>query len=498
MNAGDVIERYRLIRPLGEGGMGTVWLAEHVSLRGTHALKVLDRHLLADRRIRDRFLEEGHIQASLVHPAIVRVTDLVTDGVAGLVMDFIDGPDLGGWLESNGPASADEARAILATLLDAIALAHKGGIVHRDLKPANVLMRRGRISPVVVDFGIAKVVEASGKGRTRTGASMGTPGYMAPEQVKDASSADHRSDLYALGVILHELLTGKPRFQGDSDFDVMRAVVDGDATPLPPGLDRTLVACVARATAADPSARFQSAEAFADALGVGSRCLSCGLSTTMVPPAASESTPQPASTPVPEPPPNPALFDVVFVGETESGVDAVSLLQLLLGLDIESARELVADVPTVVSAGLSAAAATKLKAGFFQTGANVLVVVHKEPRVSVSSNLGAGDPDLVQSLKDWCRVLVHREGSDEQAVIQLTQVSMAIGASPDNDIRIKGDASVAPHHCVLRLRGVGAVILGVHGNKVNIDGKVSRSGWLLGGERIVVGSTELRYQVVDS
>ena len=147
--------------------MGTVWLAEHVSLRGTHALKVLDRHLLADRRIRDRFLEEGRIQASLVHPAIVRVTDLVTDGVAGLVMDFIDGPDLGEWIEKNGPASPSDARIILSTLLDAIGLAHRRGIVHRDLKPANVLMREGRLSPVVVDFGIAKVVAASGKGRTR-------------------------------------------------------------------------------------------------------------------------------------------------------------------------------------------------------------------------------------------------------------------------------------------------------------------------------------------
>jgi eukaryotic-like serine/threonine-protein kinase len=186
LKQGDVIERYRLIEPLGEGGMGTVWLVEHVTLRGRHALKVLDRHLLADAGIRERFLEEGRIQSSLVHPAIVRVTDVVTDGVAGLVMDYVDGPDLGDWLVDRGPISEADAKVILSTLLGAVGLAHDRGIVHRDLKPGNVLMRGGALSPVLVDFGIAKVV-AQGGSRTRTGTSMGTPGYMAPEQVRDAS-----------------------------------------------------------------------------------------------------------------------------------------------------------------------------------------------------------------------------------------------------------------------------------------------------------------------
>ena len=346
MNAGDIIERYRLIEPLGEGGMGSVWLAEHVTLRGRHALKVLDRHLLADATIRERFLEEGRIQASLVHPAIVRVTDLVTTGVAGLVMDFVPGPDLGEWLESHGPASPHEARVILSILLNAVALAHDRGIVHRDLKPANVLMRGGSLAPVIVDFGIAKVVTEGGKGRTRTGTSMGTPGYMAPEQVRDASNADRRSDVYSLGVILHELLSGVPRFRGDSDFDVMRAVVDGEASPLPSGLEPGLAECVRRATLADPSGRFQTAAEFLTALGRdGPACPSCGtavpLSSVFVAPARSSAPNVPAAvdspiaepTPAPRPVAPPPRFDLVLVDAGRRSLAIIKLLRARQDLD---------------------------------------------------------------------------------------------------------------------------------------------------------------------
>ncbi len=266
MKPGDLVERYRLVRLLGRGGMGTVWLAEHTTLGGQHALKFLDPYLLGQEHVRERFLDEGRIQSRLVHPSIARVTDLLTDGAAGLVMDYVPGPTLGDWLEANGPASASQARPILAALLGAVGLAHEQGIIHRDLKPSNILMRGGKLDPVVVDFGIAKVQRDQGRGRTRTGITMGTAGYMPPEQARDSSRADARSDLYALGVILHEVLSGRPRFVGDSDLDVTIAVVHGDAQPLPTSVDRGLAACVSKAASMMPEDRFASANEFALAL----------------------------------------------------------------------------------------------------------------------------------------------------------------------------------------------------------------------------------------
>ena len=265
MESGDIIERYRLIEPLGEGGMGTVWLVEHVALGERHALKVLSPYLVANAGIRERFLDEGRIQARLVHPGIARVTDLVTQGAAGLVMDYVPGPNLAEWLDERGRASAEEAVAILEQLLAAVGLAHERGVIHRDLKPENILMRNGELDPVLVDFGIAKL-ETEGKGKTRTGTSMGTPGYMPPEQIRDSSKVDARCDIYSLGVILHELLSGEPRFRGDSGIDITLAVMNGEHATLPNNVPQHLRVSVGRATQPAPAHRFESAREFAGAL----------------------------------------------------------------------------------------------------------------------------------------------------------------------------------------------------------------------------------------
>ena len=269
LKPGDLVDRYRLLALLGTGGMAEAWKVEDTALGGTHALKLLLPELLAHPDLRRRFLEEGRIQAKLLHPHIVRVTNLVaTAQHAGLVMDLVEGPTLAAFLEERGAQSPDAARQLLEPLLDAVAFLHGHGVVHRDLKPENVLLGPGP-TPMILDFGIAKQQQAGGLHKTRTGTAMGTPGYMAPEQFTNAKLADERTDIYALGLILHELLSGKARFEGDSLYSVMNAVVDGQGAPLPDTVPGHLREVVALACAVDPSDRFANCRAFSTALARG-------------------------------------------------------------------------------------------------------------------------------------------------------------------------------------------------------------------------------------
>ena len=195
LEVGDQIGMYEIEDALvGSGGMATVYRARHVSLRSAHALKILHPHLTADPALRKRFLEEGRLQASLRHPSIVRVTDVLSqDGIAGLVMDWLDGEDLGRHLSRAGTVPAATAAAWARGLLSALQYVHDEGVIHRDLKPENIFLqaRGDDLQPVLVDFGIAKVRDLR---QTATGSILGTPGYMSPEQIKDPASIDHRTD----------------------------------------------------------------------------------------------------------------------------------------------------------------------------------------------------------------------------------------------------------------------------------------------------------------
>ncbi|MES2644226.1 MAG: protein kinase [Myxococcota bacterium] len=269
--------RYTITGTLGEGGFATVYRTRHQFLHSTHAIKVLLPHLANDPEMRSRFLSEGRIQAGLRHPNIIAVTDIVTDPVAGLVMELIEGPTLTQLLAERVAAlEPREIAVIMLPLLDAVGAAHAAGVVHRDLKPDNVLVtRRGTdLWPVVGDFGIAKVLEASaldaGKQRTRTGMRMGTLHYMSPEQIRGSSNVDARADIFALGAILYECATGRPAFAGDSEFDTMRNIVDGRFDPparVAAGVSPALAECIQTALAPAADARFQDCGAFVTALG---------------------------------------------------------------------------------------------------------------------------------------------------------------------------------------------------------------------------------------
>ncbi len=264
--AGERIGRYEVVDLLGEGGMAAVYRVRHRQLRSVHALKVV---AVPSRAVMARLLQEGRAQASVRHRNIVAVHDVIeVDGSPGLVMEYVEGPTLEGLLAA-GPLALPLADALGRGLLAGIAAAHRAGVVHRDLKPANVLLaiEDRELVPKIGDFGIARELGDDGVRRTRMGAFMGTPSYMAPEQMRDARSVDHRADLWAAGTVLHELLTGRRLFDGDDLLEVCNAVARGEYRPvrdLRPDAEDRMADAIARAIVLDPEGRVGSAEAMAE------------------------------------------------------------------------------------------------------------------------------------------------------------------------------------------------------------------------------------------
>jgi len=230
---GEVVDRYEIETVLGEGGMARVFRARHTGLGTLHAVKLLTT---ATPHIRDRLVQEGRVQASLKHANIVAVHDIIeVDGAPGLVMEYVDGPTLSALLVRGHRLSEAQLDALVLPILDAVEHAHAVHVVHRDLKPANVLLaREGReLVPKVTDFGLAKLLSTDRKdSATRSGVAMGTPAYMAPEQIRDAKNVGPESDLWSLGAILFELCTGTRAFAGDDVFEIYRCVVEGDRVPV--------------------------------------------------------------------------------------------------------------------------------------------------------------------------------------------------------------------------------------------------------------------------
>ena len=267
---------------LGEGGLATVYRVRHELLGTVHALKVL--HVHGDR-IRERLLVEGRAQAQLTHPHIARVTDVLeVNGAPALLMEFVDGGTLADVVAA-APLPLEATLRLFRGVVTGVAAAHDAGIVHRDLKPDNVLLALpdddawhdaapdwSRVIPKVTDFGIAKVLDpvAGPPGRhTEAGVAMGTPAFMAPEQVRDARAVDHRADLFSLGALLHALLTGQSPFVGADRFSILQNVATGARPPietLRAGLPTALIHLLDRCLHVDPAQRFDSAGALLHAL----------------------------------------------------------------------------------------------------------------------------------------------------------------------------------------------------------------------------------------
>jgi len=261
-------DRYRIERELGAGGMATVYLAQDLKHDRKVALKVLRPELAAVLGA-ERFVVEIKTTASLQHPHILPLFD---SGSAGgflyYVMPYIEGETLRDKLNRETQLGIDEAVRITTEVADALDYAHRNGVIHRDIKPENILLHDGR--PMVADFGIALAVSAAAGGRmTETGLSLGTPHYMSPEQASAERDLTSRSDIYSLGSVLYEMLTGEPPHLGNSAQAIILKIVTEDAAPvtkLRKSVPPHVAAAVAKALERLPADRFETANAFAEAL----------------------------------------------------------------------------------------------------------------------------------------------------------------------------------------------------------------------------------------
>jgi beta-lactam-binding protein with PASTA domain/predicted Ser/Thr protein kinase len=356
VNEGSTVDgRYRVLRRLGAGGMADVWLAEDTHLQRQVALKVLHKRFAQDREFVERFRREAEAAAGLQHPHIVSVFDRGSfEGTYYIAMQYVEGPTLKQLIDRG--LTPEQAVALIRQVLEAARFAHRGGIVHRDLKPQNVIVD-GEGKAVVTDFGIAR---AGVSEITQTGSVMGTPHYLSPEQAQgfDVTAV---SDLYSVGVILYEALTGRVPFEAESAVAV--AMKQVSQTPLRPSsinprVSPALDAVVMRALEKDPGQRFQNADAFIAALDEAMKNAGAGDGT-----ADFAALPPVVATPV--------------EGEEETdpeeerrkrrrrwiaaGVAAV-LIGLLIGLALT--RDTTTEVPSVTGNDLNVAVALLQQDGF--------------------------------------------------------------------------------------------------------------------------------------
>jgi serine/threonine protein kinase len=265
MNIGERVGDYEIVEVLGAGGMGQVFKVRNLLSERIEAMKVVLPNLESDPGLADRFLREIKVQAALDHPNIAKLHTAMRSGNQLLMfMEFVEGISLAKRME-RGPVPPGEAAAISAQVLDALAHAHANGVVHRDIKPANIMITGSGVVKLL-DFGIARM--QADKRLTKTGTAVGSLFYMSPEQIRGAEP-DQSSDIYSLGIVLYEMVTGRRPFGGDSDFQIMAAHLE--QVPVPPiqampGVPPELSEIILMAIAKEPGARFQSAAAFRAAL----------------------------------------------------------------------------------------------------------------------------------------------------------------------------------------------------------------------------------------
>ena len=271
---GAQLGKYRIVKRLGKGGMGEVYLAKHEQLDILRAIKVLPDDLAKkNSQFFSRFLREAKTACEIRHSNIVNVMDVETDpvyGISYIVMEFVDGGDVRGLLKSSGRLTVDQTLVIVESVASALAAASEYGIVHRDIKPDNIMLtKRGEVK--LADLGIAKSGDDDVQ-LTRTNVMMGTPAYLSPEQAKDAKHVDIRADIYSLGATMFEMLTGRIPYPGDSVYNIL-AKLHTDPVPnpcdfnpdVPPEIGKITMTMMAK----KPDHRYQSA---AELLEVLSRC----------------------------------------------------------------------------------------------------------------------------------------------------------------------------------------------------------------------------------
>ncbi len=269
-----VADRFRLVRLLGRGGMGSVWLAHHMGLDIPCAVKFIEGEFAQLPEAQARFEREAKAAAQLRSPHVVQILDHgVWQGTPYIAMELLEGEDLGKRLQRIGRMAPQEVCTIITQVTRALTKAHAAGIVHRDLKPDNIFLVKDddREIAKVLDFGIAKAATQLDGGNTKTGAMLGTPYYMSPEQAQGIKAVDHRSDLWSLAVIVFQALTGRLPFESEALGDLLVKIIVAPV-PMPsqfaPDLPAAFDRWWAKAANRDPAQRYQSAKELSDGLAL--------------------------------------------------------------------------------------------------------------------------------------------------------------------------------------------------------------------------------------
>ncbi|WP_281315100.1 serine/threonine-protein kinase [Polyangium sp. y55x31] len=336
-------ERYALVRPLAEGAMATVWVAEDRVSGGEVAIKAISLDAAGWRtEVRDRFMKEARLLALAQHEHLVGVRDVgeTEDGFLYLVLDLLDGETLADRIARDPPLDWKEAGAISLAITRGVAALHRAGIVHRDLKPANIVLHRanGSTVPKIIDLGISKVRAAAADPElcatlTATGQVLGTPQYMSYEQALGDPDVDARSDVWALGVILYEMLARRRPFEAPNANAVLAAIRRKDAPALAEvarDVPAALAKLVDRCLLTDRAERFKDAGEMAEALQTA-LCSAAADPTPAEPPPPETKKPASAATPKPSPAPTPAPIPTVTSDPKPTRSRAIAGVMLLAG-----------------------------------------------------------------------------------------------------------------------------------------------------------------------
>ncbi|MCC6902488.1 MAG: protein kinase [Polyangiaceae bacterium] len=413
--AGDVLaEKYRLVSELGRGGMGAVWRAEHLVLRSDVAVKLVLTAVATSEPLRARFLREAQAAAALRSPHVVQILDYgVHEDTPFMVMELLEGESLRQRLSRVGVLSPEETARVVVHVARALVKAQEAGIVHRDLKPDNVFLVHNADEDIakVLDFGIAKAMtETSVGAETQSGAVLGTAYYMSPEQARGTRSVDHRTDLWALGVIAFECLTGRRPFDGAVLGDVLVKIcseplpVPSTLAPVPPGFD----AWFERALARDPDRRFTSGSEMADAF----RALLGPGRASFAPPSAVVTAPigpvsvAPASLPAPPSIARPA---------SKPASPLVVAVVALLGVGAVGALGAAAYLWQQRGVGAAAPSASTLAAPLAASGVELLDAVDGGAGPRSTKRAGAAKPTAGDAGPEWMNEVKKAQKAQEDA-----------------------------------------------------------------------------------